>query len=134
MNDDAPDADATAEVDAVFGVLSDVHRRYALYYLRDRESATVDELATILAGWLGTREDAGKVVTPEDRERERTALHHVHLPKLAEAEYVRYDPETDDVTLELLPELAETVLDRSLDQQRDAADRSDRSVSDHRAG
>ncbi|WP_170977292.1 DUF7344 domain-containing protein [Halorussus salinisoli] len=134
MNDDTRDADATAEVDAVFGVLADAHRRYALYYLRDRDCATLDELATVLAGWLGTREDQGNVVTPADLEREQVSLRHVHLPRLVDAGFVRYDADSGEVTLESLPELAEKVLDRSLDQRRDASKRADRSAFDRGVG
>ncbi|WP_135824331.1 DUF7344 domain-containing protein [Halorussus ruber] len=120
---DSANTDTAAEVDAAFRVLSDVHRRYALYYLRDRETATIAELATILAGWLGTRGDASRVVTTEERERLLVALHHAHLPELTKADLVSYDPETGDVSVESLPEIVEAALDTSLEQQRDAPDR-----------
>lgn len=134
MNYDAPDPDAAAELDAAFGVLADVHRRYALNYLRDRESATLDEVATVVAGWLGTRDDPTGVVTPRHRDSVRTALHHVHLPRLAAAGFVSYDADSGDVTLESLPEFVETVLDRSLAQQRDGVEQSDESVFDRHTG
>jgi len=122
---DTTNADASAEVDAVFSALSDVHRRYTLYYLRDRGSATVDELATVLASWLGTRDDPAAVVTPEDRQRLRTELDDAHLPKLADLAFVRYDAKTGDVSVEPLPELVETILDVSLEQQRERPNQPD---------
>lgn len=125
MNRDTADADASANVDAIFGALSDVHRRYALYYLQDRGSATIDELATVLASWLGTREDETAVVTPADRERLRTELDDDHLPELADTAFIRYDPETGDVSVESLPEIVETILDISLEQQRERSNQFD---------
>jgi hypothetical protein len=131
---DSSDTDSSAEVDAAFRVLSDAHRRYALYYLRDRETATVAELATILAGWLGTRGDASRVVTPEDRERLRVGLHHIHLPELEIAGLVRHDPETGAVSARSLPEIVERALDASIEQQRDASDRPEERRFGWRAG
>ncbi|MFC4448014.1 DUF7344 domain-containing protein [Halorussus aquaticus] len=134
MNYDAPDPDASPELDAAFEVLADAHRRYALYYLRGRESAALDEVATVVAGWLGTRDDPGDMVAPRDRDSVRTALHHVHLPRLAAAGYVSYDADSGAVTPESLPEFVETVLDRSLAQQRDGVEQSDESVFDRHTG
>lgn len=125
MNRNTADVDESAEADAVFSALSDVHRRYALYYLQDRGSATIDELATVLASWLGTREDETTVVTPEDRERLRTELDDDYLPELADTAFVRYDHETGDISVKSLPEHVETILDLSLEQQRKRSGKSD---------
>jgi hypothetical protein len=132
MSRDGGDADASAEIDAAFDALSDVHRRYALYYLQDRDSTTIDELATVLAGWLGTRDDETAVVTPEDRERLRVSLHHAHLPHLANSGLVRYDSETEAVSLEPLSETVETILDLSLEQRRERPDQSEDTSFDWR--
>jgi DNA-binding transcriptional ArsR family regulator len=125
MNSETADTDASAKVDAIFGALSDVHRRYTLYYLQDRGSATIDELATVLASWLGTCEDQTVVVTPNDREQLRTELADDHLPELADTAFVRYDRETGDVSVESLPEIVETILDLSLKQQRERSGQFD---------
>jgi hypothetical protein len=134
MSRDGGDADASAEIDAAFDALSDVHRRYALYYLQDRDSTTIDELATVLASWLGTREDETAVVTPEDRERLRISLHHAHLPNLAESELIRYDSETEVVSIEPLPETVQAILDLSLEQQRERTGQSEDRSFDWRTG
>lgn len=134
MNRDPADIDASAEIDAIFGAISNVHRRYALYYLQDRDSATVDELATVLASWLGTREDEAAVVTPDDRERLRAELDDTHLPELADTAFVRYDCETGAVSVESLPEIGETILDLSLEQQRERSRRPDSWNFDWRSG
>lgn len=134
MSRETADADVSAKVDAIFGALSDVHRRYALYYLQDRGSATIDELATVLASWLGTCEDETAVVTPADRERLLTELDDDHLPELADTAFVNYDREAGDVAVESLPEIVETILDLSLEQQREGCVQFDGRNFDWHAG
>jgi len=119
--DSTPDTDAAADsalVDAVFGVVADDDRRYALYYLSDRGATDVEQLATVVAGWTSANADPTAVVTPDERERVRVALHHVHLPRLEREGIVGYDRETGTVELADVPELLDTVLARSLDQRR----------------
>lgn len=129
--------DTSALLDATFAALSDARRRHALYYLRDRESATLDELATVLAGWLNAREDGAGVATPDDRERVRAQLHHAQLPNLSAAGFVRYDLDSGEVALADLPEFTEAALARSLatDRQRARAKKRDqrgwRDTSNH---
>jgi len=120
-SDDAT-GDSARSVDAGFGAVADARRRYALYYLRERESATLDELATVVAGWRAAREDPTGGVTPADRDRVRTELHHVHLPALASAGAVSYDADAGVVTLESLSPFLDAVLDRSLADERTAAE------------
>lgn len=110
----APATEDPARIDAAFDAISDVRRRYALYYLREAESTDLDELATVLAGWRGAREDPADPVSPADRRRLRLELHHAHLPALAAAGYVRYDADAGDVELGRLPPFLGDVLDRSL--------------------
>lgn len=70
-------------LDAIFELLADQRRREALYVLDRREGPiTVAELADEVA----TVVEAGP-------ERVAIALHHVHLPKLADAGVVSYDAE-----------------------------------------
>ena len=115
------ESDPSELADAVFRALSDEHRRCVLHYLAERESATVDELATVVTGWMRAREDAFAIATPDDREQVRATLHHVHLPLVADEGFVRYDRDAGEVALERLPPLLESILEQSL-----AADRTDR--------
>ena len=130
-----PPDDADALVDATFAALSDARRRHALYYLRERRSATLDELATVLAGWLNAHKDEARVATPDDRERVRIEHHHAQLPTLSAAGFVRYDPGSGEVALADLPEFVEIAIDRSLavdggrEGERDRRSRRDPSSS-----
>jgi DNA-binding transcriptional ArsR family regulator len=76
---------------AVLDALADATRRAALAELVDSgATATVGELTEALAartGRLGATE-------PSDGPDLRTVLHHVHLPTLAEAGGVTFDPES----------------------------------------
>jgi predicted transcriptional regulator len=65
--------------DDVLRALSDRDRRVALWYLGERSTATVAELADVLASG--------------DREAARVELRHRHLPMLASAGLVEYDHE-----------------------------------------
>lgn len=121
---DGPERGRSAEVDATFEVLSAAERRHALYYLREHEAATLDELATVVAGWLRAREDEAGVATPEDRERVRAELHHVHLPRLAAAGIVCYDLDSGEVTLRALPAFLDATIERSLATDRERGGRS----------
>lgn len=114
-----PDPAVAAATDQLFGALADPCRRFSLYYLRDAEQATLEELATVIAGWFGARADQTAVVTPERRRTVAVALHHIHLPELADCGLVTYDRETGDVELESLPERVEATLERSFALERD---------------
>lgn len=79
---------------AVFGLLTDERRRYALHYLSTSVGAVaLDDLAEQIALWEGTP-------TKNRYERVLTDLYHHHLPRLTDAGVARYDPERE--TLELL--------------------------------
>ncbi|WP_436928752.1 DUF7344 domain-containing protein [Halosimplex halobium] len=75
----------------VLDALADATRRAVLAELVDSDAtATVEELVAALADHPAA---AGPDATA-DRTDLRTALHHVHLPTLAEAGGVTFDPET----------------------------------------
>lgn len=75
--------------DEVFAALGERARRLALYYLRWRRRADVDELADVVTGWQ--RADRRGMASRAERDRIRAALHDRHLPVLAEAGLVDYD-------------------------------------------
>lgn len=82
----------------IFDLLSKERRRYALYYLERQDGpVSVDELAEQVIEW---ETDPAAVSLPEERfERVEIELHHNHLPKASEAEYVEYDPESEEVEI-----------------------------------
>lgn len=102
--------------DDVFNALSDARRRHALYYLREHESAPLDELADVIAGWLTV--DRVMITTPKRRERIRINLHHVHLPMLDDIGFLAYDRDTNRVEISDLTDEAEALIDRSLAVER----------------
>lgn len=112
------------EVDTVLSALSDPYRRHALYYLREREGASVSELVTVLTGWLNAHESRPQVANPEQRRRVAIALRHSHLPKLAECGFVGYDSDSETVELETTSESLDAYLDLSLEVERTESDAS----------
>lgn len=73
-------------IDTTFDLLADPVRRGIVTALRGTESVSRDRLVATLA----SDEDA--------HEQLRIALHHNHLPKLADAGLVTYDDETVTAT------------------------------------
>ena len=85
-------------LDEVFELLGRERRRYALYYLRQRDGpVTVEELAEAIAEW--ERDDAEH--GPEDERFEEVvlSLNHAHLPKIESADSIEYDRENDRVRI-----------------------------------
>lgn len=97
-------------LNAIFGLLVAEHRRNVLYALRRHaEPVSLGDLADEVAPDETTETD---VVA--------AALHHVHLPKLAEADVVTYDAEAGTVELASLPERLRRYLDLAAADERDA--------------
>jgi DNA-binding transcriptional ArsR family regulator len=89
---DATDLSPTA----IFGLLADDHRLYALDYPSQRVGAvSFEELADRLAVREGSDSDDRR----DRRDRIRASLVHHHLPRLADTGIVRYDPERGTVEL-----------------------------------
>ena len=94
----------------IFNLLANDRRRYALHYLSQTVGAvSLGDLAEQIALW----EDNP---TYDHFERVVTGLHHMHLPKLADAGVVRYDVEQETVELreaadELTPYLKRVTAD-----------------------
>ena len=98
MRNIAPDSPPTPlSVDLIFDALADPRRRRLIVYLRDSGgSSTVSEAAEALARGGG---DASSGYPAEEIDRIRTALHHVHVPKLEDQRLVAYDRERERIEL-----------------------------------
>lgn len=80
-------------VGQIFDLLAHDRRRRTLQYLQQVVGAVhVSDVADQLALWEGEH-------TREQYERICTGLVHAHLPKLADAGVVQYDPDTETVAL-----------------------------------
>ena len=122
MNGDVPEADSGSDtpvpeihpdggwssLDAVLGVLANQRRRYALYYLQDQTTATLQEVADQVAS-LETEEGEQ---TPESVPTDQvyTDFYHRHLPKLVDANLIEYDPREELVRYDC-PRQLERVVD-----------------------
>ena len=89
---------SSADLDEVLGVISDRERRFALYYLRERESTSVRRLADVVGTWLAV-EDGTAPADVEERDRLLERLRGTHLPALSGVGLLEFDPEADEVTL-----------------------------------
>lgn len=88
----------TDGLDTVFDLLSNSRRRYLLYYLAEVDDDVVELSAAVgaVGEYEATEPDAGG---RSPREATRIALHHDHLPRLANAGVVDYDPRQGTVRL-----------------------------------
>lgn len=107
---------ASDHIDDVLVTLSDPRRRHVLYYLQQHGSASIEELADVLTGWLTVADDI--VVTPKRRQDVRLGLYHSHLPALADVDLVSYDQSSGDVSLEPLPDYVDALLGETLTVER----------------
>lgn len=90
-------------------------RRRLLYYLLAEKESTVDELATVLSGWRATT--TGTMHTTADRSEIRLTLVHNHLPRLAEAGLIDYDPYGGSVQIESLHPRVTTIIRQSIEAE-----------------
>jgi hypothetical protein len=78
-----------ADTAGLFEVLAHPYRRFVISSLDDADDATVQQLAADLAAW--------QAELPASERSARSAdgiallLHHNHLPKMAEADVIKYD-------------------------------------------
>jgi hypothetical protein len=82
--------------DERFEIVRSRHRRAVLRYL-GREQSTVG-FAALVEYVAACEADCG-VPSDDDRRTARISLVHVTLPKLEEADLVRYDSDADEVSL-----------------------------------
>lgn len=97
--------------DRFYRALASQHRRRVLQYLLEENDSTVEEIATVLSGWEATT--TATMQTPADRSEVLIDLTHNHLPRLADAGLVAYDPDTGSVRLESLHPQVEGLIRRS---------------------
>lgn len=86
-----------APLDEIFEVLSDQQTRFALYYLADTTTATLDEVAEAVTGFEAQASDT--IATPDDKQDVRIQLYHRVLPRLDARGFVEFDADELTVTL-----------------------------------
>lgn len=92
-------------LDAVFELLSDRRRRYALYCLNGSPSGVV-EFSELVQCVTAKETEGGECSTDHCRSLATELLYH-HLPKLIEANVVEYDSRSDTVRYRERPSLQE---------------------------
>ncbi len=95
--------------DEIFEILRNKRRRYLLHYLQTYDAPVeIGDLAMRIAAW--EYDEPVDAVTADERKRVYTTLQQTHLPKMAEASIVEYDPDrglvdrtehTDELTVYL---------------------------------
>ncbi|MFC3960303.1 DUF7344 domain-containing protein [Halovivax cerinus] len=89
-------AESTEAAINSISTLIDSVRRDVLYYLAEQEPpVSFDRLATRVAAWQTDNDP--DVVDDASLAEIRTALYHMHLPKLAEAGYIAWDADTHTI-------------------------------------
>jgi len=97
--------------DTVFELLASRRRRFVLYHLVDADGdVALDALVSHVVEW----ETAGLTPPRGHEDRVATALHHVHLPRLASAGVLAYDDGDETVRY-----LGSAELERLLDAARE---------------
>ncbi|MUV86264.1 hypothetical protein GJ631_06675 [Natronomonas sp. CBA1123] len=89
---------STLSQDAAFDLLSNARRRLALKYLLEQDTPVgIDELAAHVAAV----ENDTEIEQLDEKQRKRTyvSLYQTHIPKLAKAGVVEYDPDERTVAL-----------------------------------
>ncbi|WP_306057349.1 DUF7344 domain-containing protein [Natronococcus wangiae] len=88
-------------IDDAFSVLRDQDRRYALYFLLEHETASLEEIADVVTGW--TRASEYGMAGRNTRDRVHADLLHRHVPAMVAADVVGYDEETDTLSFAPCP-------------------------------
>lgn len=95
-------------LDDVFELLSKERRRYVLYYLEHHDGpVSIAELAGVLEEW---EEGSARPETDDRYEQVVLSLKHHHLPKAAEAKFIEYDPDEDEIQITGAPTEFEVIL------------------------
>lgn len=100
-------ADIAVPPDALFDALAHSYRRSTLALLRGSSTVHVDDVVAHVAANVRPGDDE----SPDDvHSRVATAIHHVHLPKLAAVDLVAYDRESGTVAATDATDAAEPFL------------------------
>lgn len=99
---DVPDCGALTDQDGLpvedlVRAFSDPIARHTVSYLTTVETASLEELADVVTGWVNAESDG--VASATDRDRLRLELYHVYLPKLADLDVVAFDPDDRTATI-----------------------------------
>lgn len=78
--------------DSLYDVLSHPYRRFILRSLGDGNVTTRSALAAELESWQANRNATTRPV--RTNERIEIDLYHIHLPKMAEADVIEYNPQS----------------------------------------
>ncbi|MFW5964764.1 MAG: DUF7344 domain-containing protein [Natronomonas sp.] len=93
---------STLSQDAAFDLLSNARRRLALKYLLEQDTPVgIDELAAHVAAVENDTE--AEQLDEKQRKRTYVSLYQTHIPKLAKAGVVEYDPDERTVKLNGYP-------------------------------
>jgi hypothetical protein len=96
-------------VGTVFDLLKDERRRYALYYLYERDGPVpVEELVDVIESWED--EPACGHESLSTFEEIAIELKHVHLPRSAEVEFVQYDPAQGLIQIQGSPQTFDAIV------------------------
>ncbi|WP_254761450.1 DUF7344 domain-containing protein [Natrinema marinum] len=95
-------------LDTLLALVSSRRRRHALYYLRESETASVDELAKRLTESTDTISESPST---DQLSRTKVELVHAVLPKLQEAGCIDYDPRSETIRYRRPSTSLTTVLD-----------------------
>lgn len=95
-------------LDTVFDCLRHPRRRFVLYYLRECEVVTVDELAEQIAAQEA--DTPPEEVDADQRKSIETNLVHVHLPKLADTLMIEYDRRSNTIRYTEPPRVLDEIL------------------------
>lgn len=88
-------AGALPRLNQYFDALSNERRRYLLYYLQGRATASVDDLARAVVARETARPPGS--LAEDDYANAMSELHHKHLPRLVDYGLVEYDPRSRQV-------------------------------------
>lgn len=93
MRTGTPESENSVPLDAILSAAANEQRRAVLRLLShtEREGMEVSALADQVAEHVGK----GGPLTDEHRQRIRTALHHIHLPKLEACGTIVHDPKSE---------------------------------------
>lgn len=114
MDSTSPADESTASpevIDGAFAALRSRERRYVCYFLLEHDSASVSELADVVAGWVHAPD--GGIVEPKCRTERLLQLRHTHVPKLIDAGLVAHDDESDRLTLSPCPAVVREFVTRA---------------------